>query len=143
MGTAVLKDISETPASHTAAHQPLILVLDPADAYLDFMRILLESAGYRVATACAVREAAPQMARDRPALVIAELRLGPSPPLALVELLSAIQSLPAIPLLVCTADVSFASQLAPELERRGIATLFKPFDIDDLLRQVACMLSLP
>ncbi len=119
------------------ARVPLILVVDPSDDHLALMRLLLADEGYRVRTARTIAEAGEQIVAERPALVIAELRLGAVTSLTLPALLAEPDGGAAVPLLICTADLRLAERLVPGLRSHLGGVIFKPFDIEDLLRQVA------
>jgi CheY-like chemotaxis protein len=59
----------------TTAGQPLILIVDDDYDFLEINRVILERAGYRVATAAEPQQALAGMAREKPDLVITDLMM--------------------------------------------------------------------
>ena len=117
--------------------QTCILVIDDAPEYLDFMKMLLGSEGYAVATAPTLDGALAALASFRPALVLADVRLGELPPFAALDLLRADERTRHTPVVLCTGAVSELEAEAERLRRDGIEVLLKPFEIDALLSLVA------
>jgi two-component system, OmpR family, phosphate regulon response regulator PhoB len=115
---------------------PLVLVADDETDIVELVAIVLERAGYRVVTAVEGRTAL-DLARERmPVLCILD---GTMPQLAGFEVLEALRaddSTAGVPVLILTATVDEER----EIRRHGVEPdgfMKKPFDADELLREVA------
>jgi DNA-binding response OmpR family regulator len=106
-----------------------VLIIEDEVELRDSMREVLVHAGYQVDVAGDGLEAMRSMQQHIPSLVILDLRL---PFLNGNEIYDVMQRTPAlakVPVLVTTAD--------PTRTPRGVPTLEKPVDIDELLEMVA------
>lgn len=117
-----------------------ILVINDAPDFLDFMREFLTlEGGYEVATLDQSEGVVEQVTSAPPDLIILDIvfhrgRSG----LDVAESLSASADTAGIPVLFCTALAEReipAEQLA-RIAQRDQRIIFKPFDVDDLLRDV-------
>lgn len=108
-----------------------ILVVDDDDAIREFVRQALEFEGYGVETAGDGAEAIAAIERDRPSLVLLDMRMPVLDGWGVVRTLRerSIQ----LPVVVMTAAQD-ARRWADEVG--AVAHLAKPFDIDDLFRVV-------
>lgn len=112
---------------------PLIAIIDDDDVFVELMRTFLESEGYRVVECRSARDAAHFVRRERPDLVVLDMRMdAPDSGRRIVEALGVAR--PAV--VVCTADALFLRQNVDWLRAGSEAVLAKPFDLDDLLRAV-------
>jgi two-component system response regulator GlrR len=119
--------------------QPGILVVDDDPDLLRLLTIRLESAGYRVSAAHSAERALAQMAVDRPALVITDLRMGGMDGLALFDAVRT--SYPTLPVIILTAHGTIPDAVAAT--RRGVfGYLTKPVDPQTLLAEVERALAL-
>jgi two-component system response regulator GlrR len=119
--------------------QPGILVVDDDPDLLRLLTIRLEGGGYRVSAAPSGERALAQMAVDRPALVITDLRMGGMDGLALFD---AVRSkYPTLPVIILTAHGTIPDAVAAT--RRGVfGYLTKPVDPQNLLSEVERALNL-
>jgi len=121
--------------SSNYAHRVLTVDDDP-----DILRLLemrLHAAGYQVISAASGEEALTQIAVNRPALVISDLRMPGMDGLALFDAIH--KSDPALPVIMLTAHGSIPE--AVEATQRGVfGFLTKPFDSKSLLQQVEAAL---
>jgi twitching motility two-component system response regulator PilH len=119
-----------------------ILVVDDDVAYLDFMKTLLESEGYAVRIASSLQALDAGLRPMPPALVICDTRLQRTPRFAVLDRLAADPATAAIPVLVCSGAAAELDAVSARVPRQRVATLLKPFDIQDLLAAVLAFLSL-
>ena len=117
-----------------------ILVVDDDRGIRDLLRALLEAEGYEIAEAAALGEALAAVAETPPDLAISDLRLPDAEPAALLDHLAADTRTARIPVLVCSGAMRELERIAGRSEPRRVATLLKPFDIDELLALVARLL---
>jgi two-component system response regulator GlrR len=119
--------------------QPGILVVDDDPDLLRLLTIRLEGAGYRVSAAPSGERALAQMAVDRPALVITDLRMGGMDGLALFDAVRT--AYPTLPVIILTAHGTIPDAVAAT--RRGVfGYLTKPVDPQNLLSEVERALAL-
>jgi two-component system response regulator GlrR len=113
--------------------QPGILVVDDDPDLLRLLTIRLEGAGYRVNAAHSAERALAQMAVERPALVITDLRMGGMDGLALFDAVRT--AYPTLPVIILTAHGTIPDAVAAT--RRGVfGYLTKPVDPQTLLAEV-------
>lgn len=118
-----------------------VLVIDDSSELLGFVELLLCSEGYAVRTAATLEQAERALAEGTPQLVIADVRMPPHPPFAVLDHLAADPVTRDLPVLLCTGAVHDL-QAAPErLRRPRTEALLKPFEIEDLLLCVERLLA--
>jgi CheY-like chemotaxis protein len=113
-----------------------IMVVNDSMEFLQLMEELLSDEGYEVTlveTGAGTRTAARQV---RPDLLILDVRLPDMSGFEVLNLLRLDPETQSIPVLLCTAAVRDVQAQAPVLEERGVPVLFKPFDLEDLLRAI-------
>ena len=113
-----------------------IMVVNDSMEFLQLMEELLSDEGYEVTlveTGAGTRAAARQV---RPDLLILDVRLPDMSGFEVLNLLRLDPETQSIPVLLCTAAVRDVQAQAPVLEERGVPVLFKPFDLEDLLRAI-------
>lgn len=114
-----------------------ILTVDDDSDILKLLNMRLNAAGYQTMSASNGEEALAQIAINRPALVISDLRMPGIDGLALFDAIH--QSDPALPLIMLTAHGSIPE--AVDATQRGVfGFLTKPFDSKSLLQQVEAAL---
>jgi len=114
-----------------------ILTVDDDPDILRLLEMRLHAAGYHVTSASSGEEALTQIAVNRPALVISDLRMPGMDGLALFDAIH--KSDPALPVIMLTAHGSIPE--AVEATQRGVfGFLTKPFDSKSLLQQVEAAL---
>ncbi len=124
----------QTMDSHASKR---ILTVDDDPDILKLLNMRLNAAGYQTMSASNGEEALAQIAINRPALVISDLRMPGIDGLALFDAIH--QSDPALPLIMLTAHGSIPE--AVDATQRGVfGFLTKPFDSKSLLQQVEAAL---
>lgn len=118
---------------------PLVLVVDDDVDIREAVSDALEMSGYRVVTACHGAEGLQRVAEARPDLVLLDLSMPVMDGARFAEALRCQEGGGDIPLVVVSADGNpkRAAQLGAQ------AYLAKPFEMEDLLLQVATMTSKP
>lgn len=118
-------------------NQPHVLVIDPSQAILDALSLLLADEGYAVSTARTLADPFALRAA-RPDVVICEPVLPQRPTdLGLGALARLRATLGAVPLILCTAASSLVEPVRACLEAQGMRIVYKPFDIETLLQAIA------
>jgi two-component system response regulator GlrR len=111
-----------------------ILIVDDDLDMLHLMGMRLSAAGYQVSSAESGEAALISFHRNRPQVVVTDLRMGEMDGLALFEHLQA--KAPTMPVIILTAHGTIPDAVAAT--RRGVFSfLTKPFDGQELLRRVA------
>jgi two-component system, OmpR family, response regulator VicR len=114
-----------------------IAVFDDDTGFLDLMRDLLTEAGYRVVAETAADAAADIVLRERPALIVLDFWMaGRGAGLTALRLIREHPETATIPVLICSGDRAALNDYADDWRALGCETLEKPFDLDDLLKQV-------
>jgi len=117
---------------------PHILVANRAPEILELMRELLAEEGYRVSTIPREGQNLDSIVTLEPALtVIDDMWPSSDNEWTLLNLLRIDRRTRDIPVILCTSAVRHVQEMSHHLQRVGIRIVFKPFDIDDLLKQVA------
>jgi CheY-like chemotaxis protein len=128
----------------TNSSAPHILVLNSSEALLLLLRDLLADEGYRVTIGSKVHESSNQVAELQPDLVVVDfLWISDDNGWRFLQMLKLDPRTKAIPLVLCTTGVREARELEPQLTALNIAVVYKPFDIDVLLRAVSLQLGSP
>jgi CheY-like chemotaxis protein len=123
---------------------PLIAVVEDDDVILGMIADCLEGEGYRTIPYRQGAGAYEFIEHSCPDAVILDIRMEhPRAGMAVLQRLRHDPATAAIPILVCTADVSFTQEWARTLGEHGCAVLIKPFLIDDLLAALARLISPP
>jgi DNA-binding response OmpR family regulator len=114
--------------------RPRISVVNDSPEFLELMSAILdEDAGYDVSLFDGERTGMAELSASDPDLVIVDLLLGGASGWEIVTLARADARLAAVPIIVCSADVTALRDRAPELERIGnVHLLSKPFTIDEM-----------
>lgn len=110
-----------------------ILVVDDDADLLRLISLRLSAAGYAVATAKSGDDALEEMAREKPKLIITDLRMDGMDGLDLLEQIHKIDS--ALPVIMLTAHGSIPDAVAAT-KRGAFSFLTKPFDPKMLLEEV-------
>lgn len=114
-----------------------IIVIDDDDAILDFYTLLLEGEGYEVHVSKVFFENVQEIERLAPSLIILDMMQGHHiQGLSLLKKLQAYPPTQTIPIIVSTAAVREILQYEESFQQAGIPIIYKPFDIDELLRVV-------
>ena len=116
-----------------------LLVVDDDPDMLRLLSMRLHAAGYRVATAASAEAALAHLERERPQLVLSDVRLPGRDGLALFDEVH--RRHPSLPVILLTAHGTIPD--AVDATRRGVFTyLTKPFDGKELLERIAQALAL-
>ena len=117
---------------------PRILVANHAPEILELMRELLGEEGYRVSTVPREGQNLDSIVDLQPDLIVIDY-MWPSSDneWTLLNLLRINRRTREIPVILCTSAVRHVQEMSHHLQRVGVRVVFKPFDIDDLLKQVA------
>ena len=114
-----------------------ILVVNDSPEILDLIRDILEDEGYEVVLHSYASRDLAEIKQARPQLIVLDFIIGGEDHgWQLLQKLKLDRETEAIPIVVCTAAVGLVRELEGHLRAKGIAVVLKPFDIDDLLRQV-------
>lgn len=112
----------------------LVLVVEDEYGNAEVLQLLLESAGYRVATASNGKTAMDLLQGEKPALILSDFMMPTMNGGELGEALRRQPSLAHIPFIFMSAT---SEEVVRESFRDYDAFLPKPFDVDTLLRLVA------
>ena len=114
-----------------------VLVVNDTQEILDLFREILEDEGYRVSLySYAIRDLSEIEARD-PDLIILDFMIGGEDyGWQLLQKMKMNRATASIPVIVCTAAITLARQLEGHLKEKRVGVVIKPFDIDDLLREI-------
>ena len=124
-------------AEATAAPRRRILAVNDTPEILDLFRDILEEEGYEVVLHSYAARDLDQIKAVGPDLIILDFIIGGEDHgWQLLQKLKLDRETQAIPVVVCTAAVGLVRELEGHLRAKGVAVILKPFDIDDLLRQV-------
>lgn len=115
---------------------PKIVVIDDMFEILDLIEVVLTDEGFRVVVCQDAAEALETVAAERPALVIADLRMAGVRRWELVDALIADPRTGRTPIIVCSAAAAELKDAEDRLRIRGGDVLTKPFDIDTLVAKV-------
>ena len=129
---------AEGIAMHPDDRAPRILVANHAPEILELMRELLSEAGYRVLTVPRDGQNVDSIVALEPDLIVIDY-MWPSSDneWTLLNLLRIDRRTREIPVILCTSAVRHVQEMSHHLARVGVRVVFKPFDIDDLLKQIA------
>jgi DNA-binding response OmpR family regulator len=126
------------PQGAYAMSHPTIAVMDDNQDIQLLIQEILTGDDYRVVPCGGPAEVHSLIAREQPRLIIVAVHLHDHQScLSLLARLRGDAATGAIPLLGYSADHRFFRRYAAELERLGAATLELPFDLDELLAQIA------
>lgn len=119
-----------------------IFVMNDTPAILDLFRELLEEEGYQVTLdrfeATAIDEKLTDIKKAKPDLVVLDYIIGAEGlGWQLLQLMKMDRATRDIPVLICTGAVRQVEELQTHLDAMGVAVVLKPFDIDQLLAQIA------
>ena len=123
---------------HVDAANPAgtIVVVDDTPELLDLIDSILTDEGYRVVPCRDATRAHETIGRERPDLVMLDLRMAGVAEWEVLEALKADRATADIPVIVCSGAVDELQAAEPRLRSLGCDILVKPFDIDDLLARV-------
>lgn len=119
-----------------------IAVINDDTDFLTLMGELLEDRGWTAIIHREGEDAYRLLKQDFPDLIILDIRMGnPEQGWKILELVTLDPETNAIPVIVCSAAIDDLRSKQDWLNEHGISVLPKPFDIDDLYREVEAMLA--
>ncbi len=114
-----------------------ILVINDDQSILELFRLILENEGYEVISSFVVYEDVKDVEQLQPALIILDVRIGyHAEGLLLLQKLKMYPPTKDIPVIICTAAVNEMREQEETLRQKKIPVLYKPFDVDELLKLV-------
>lgn len=114
-----------------------VLVINDTQEILDLFREILEDEGYRVSMYSYAFRDLDEIKQDRPDLIILDFIIGGEAyGWQLLQKIKMDRATATIPIIVCTAAVQLARELEGHLKEKGVGIILKPFDIDDLIREI-------
>jgi DNA-binding response OmpR family regulator len=122
--------------------RPRISVVNDNAEFLDLMSAILDDdAGYDVSLFKGERVEIGELAASDPDLIIVDLLLGGASGWEIVTLARSDERLAAVPIIVCSADVTALRDRESDLERIGnVRVLAKPFAIDEITELVETLI---
>lgn len=121
-----------------------IAVINDDATFLELMQELLEDEGYKVIMWREGDGAHAMVRRERPTLIILDLRLEhPDMGWAVLQALTLDPETVTIPVIVCSADVRFLREKEEWLLQHGCMVQEKPFSLDDILVKITAGLTMP
>jgi DNA-binding response OmpR family regulator len=118
--------------------RPRISVVNDNAEFLDLMSAILDDdAGYDVSLFKGEVVEMSELTASDPDLIIVDLLLGGASGWEIVTLARSDERLAAVPIIVCSADVTALRDRESDLERIGnVRVLAKPFAIDEITELV-------
>lgn len=124
-----------------------VTVVNDNPEFLELVRDILEDDRYEVSTIDGDRRAAlDQIRASRPDVLMIDLRLGTEGlhGWRIAKEVRASADMDGLPVLVCSGDLYAMNEIAAELaESQNVATLTKPFSIDQLTASIDRLLAKP
>lgn len=128
---------SAGPAPRVERERPRVLVVNDTQEILELFREILEEEGFDVELASYGFDDVGVVERADPDLVILDFIInGEEVGWQMLQKLKMSRSTMHLPVIVCTGAVRLAQDLQGHLTEKDVGLVLKPFDIDDLLREV-------
>lgn len=119
------------------AVQQHILAINNAADVLALFTDLLEEEGYRVSTQLYTERDLPKIVAQDPDLIILDdMWATEDDGWTLLQMLRMNRATAEVPIVLCTGAVTHVRETEGHLEAMGVAVVFKPFHIDDLLETI-------
>lgn len=116
---------------------PGILVIDGSQDLLELFRLILEEEGFKVHLNAAIPENLADIALLHPDLIILDFSPGKyQQGWQFLQRVKRFDLTASIPLILCTVARREIHEQESYLTQFGIQTVFKPFEIDDLLHAI-------
>jgi CheY-like chemotaxis protein len=112
-----------------------IVLMNDSEELLEMLRDLLQGEGYETIIYSYAVEEMKRLEQLKPDLIILDIMMGASNPKGwnTLQKIKLHASLKSTPIIVCTAAEIFVREQEGYLTSKGVTTLLKPFDIDELL----------
>lgn len=121
-----------------------VLVMNDNQEILDAFQMILEEEGYQVTLASYVINDMNELRRIQPDLIILDFMFeGRDSGWQMIQLLKMHQGTSDIPVIICTAAQREVREIESFLQAKGVAVVYKPFDIAELLEAVQKALRFP
>ncbi len=121
-----------------------ILVMNDNQEILDAFQMILEDEGYQVTLASYIINDMQEILRIHPDLIILDFMFeGKDTGWQMLQLLKLHEPTSDIPIIICTAAQREVRDIESFLQAKGIAVVYKPFDINELLEAVQRALRFP
>ena len=118
-----------------------ILAINDSQSILDLFRLLLTDEGYEVALYTDPDQAVADLEQVKPELIILDWLFGQEDlGRQILQRLKLNPSTAAIPVVVCSAGIRMVREVEEYLRAKGVAVVYKPFAIDDLLSPITTAL---
>lgn len=117
------------------------LVVDDEKNLLEMCRRFLESEGYEVATSEKGLEAIEMIGKDKPDILITDMRLDDINGYEMIGRLRSDNATAMIPILVMSGYAEELARLSEKREEMGLLSLAKPFHLKDLLVKIHQLLN--
>lgn len=118
-----------------------IIVINDEESILDLFRMLLEGEGYEVLTSVETMENIKDIERLKPDLVILDLKMGVQQAgWTMMQKLRMYPPTKEVPIILCTAALNEVREQESVLEDKGIPVVYKPFDVDEILKAIRSVL---
>lgn len=130
-----------TPNGQDGPASTHIVVVNDTQEILELFREILEEEGYRVSLYSFAFNDIDEIVKLSPDLVILDLMIGgESVGWQLLQKMKMDRRTARIPVVVCTAALRLVQELEGHLRAKNVGVILKPFDIDELVRQVQDLL---
>jgi len=116
-----------------------IMVIDDEEDLLDFVKLVLEGAGYEVIPALTGHEALQLLYRQKPDLILLDIMIPDLDGMELLKILKIEDSTASIPVAMLTAKVEPKDKMAA-LQEEAVDYICKPFSPQELLERVRAIL---
>lgn len=117
-----------------------IMVVNDTQEILDLFREILEEEGYCVSLYTYTFRDLDDILRQQPDLIILDFIInGEDHGWQFLQKMKMNRQTAKIPVIVCTAALGLVRQLEGHLKEKNVGIVVKPFDIDDLLREIDAM----
>ena len=134
-------DLDTSPLAFGAApirDRRVILAVNDSHEILELFRDILEDEGYDVRLYSYAFQDLAEIKSLAPDLIILDFMIGGEDHgWQLLQKIKLDRETFEIPVIVCTAALKLVRELEGHLRSKNVGVIVKPFDIDDLVRQVA------
>ncbi len=121
-----------------------ILIIDDDQSILELFRLIFEPEGYQVTLTKSAFEDVREVEQLKPDLIIMDFKLGrQADGFLLLQKIKMYRPTKDISIILCTAAVDIVVEQEAVLREKHIPILYKPFDIDELLKIVERTLKAP
>jgi two-component system alkaline phosphatase synthesis response regulator PhoP len=112
-----------------------VMVVDDEEDILDFVKLILEEAGYAVLPVLSGHEALQLIYRERPDLILLDIMMPDLDGLELLKILKIEESTSNIPVVMLTAKVESRDKMAA-LREKAVDYICKPFKPQELVERI-------